>query len=57
MKTSDLAALKSLYGEHWLIKVQSGDFEAMLAVPKVQSTPEKTAAAELMAGATVRCKP
>jgi hypothetical protein len=57
MKASDLAALKSLYGEHWLIKVQSGDFEAMLAVPKVQSTPEKTAAAELMAGATVRCKP
>lgn len=57
MTASDLAALKSLYGEHWLIKVQSGDFEAMLAVPKKQATDAKRDAAELMAGATVRCKP
>jgi hypothetical protein len=56
MKISDLAALKSLYGEHWFVRVQSGDFEAMLAVPKKQATEAKRAAAELMAGATVRCK-
>lgn len=54
MTPDDKTALKLAYPEHAFMRILHPLGEAILAVPRVQTTPEKTDAMVLWAGATVR---
>lgn len=55
MTTDERAALKAAYPEHAFLRVQHQLGEAIIAIPRKQSTDEKAAAVELWHGATVKC--
>jgi hypothetical protein len=54
MAPDEKAALKAAYPEHAFVRVQHPLGEAIVALPRNQSTPEKCAAVELWHGSTVR---
>jgi hypothetical protein len=56
MTEDERAAIKVQFNEHWFVRVVHPLGECLLAVPKRQTTEEKTAAAELYHGSTVKLK-
>lgn len=54
MTDEDRAAIKTLFPEHAFLRIMHPLGEAILAVPRVQDTQEKTDAVALWHGASVR---
>lgn len=54
MAPDERAALKAAYPEHAFLRVQHPLGEAILAIPRKQSSEDKTATVELWHGATVK---
>lgn len=54
MTDAGRAAIKLLFPEHAFARLLHPLGEAIIAIPKVQSTPEKTDAVALMHGSTIK---
>lgn len=54
MTDSEREAIKELFPEHAFARLFHPLGEAIIAIPKVQSTPEKNDAVTLMHGATIK---